>query len=125
MNLHPSHSIRKTMMTTTRLHADPALELFFEWRKARAAAAAASDALEGCPTADSDGVLSASENAALSAENAIIDRLMTTQAQTPAGALGKSVVLANLAEQGEDPLVKQFTVAILPDLERLLAELSR
>lgn len=111
------------MMTTTRPPVDPALELFYEWQKARAAAAAASDALEIRAIGDKRDALSAAENAALDRENSIIDRLMATQARTPASALGKAIVLAHLAEQGGDPLVIQFIASILPDLERLLADL--
>lgn len=109
-------------MTTTQPHTDPALELFLEWRKARAVASAASDALDGCADYLPHGVRSANEDAALGQENAILDRMMETQAQTPAGALGKAIALAHLAGQGDDPLVIQFSAAIQPDLERLLAQ---
>lgn len=112
------------MMTTTRSPVDPALELFSEWQKARNAASAASDALaalKGHRCTDLDGAFHAREEAALSAENAIIDRLMATKATTAAGALGKAFVLAHLAEQGGDPLVVQFIAAIRPDFDRLLS----
>lgn len=110
-------------MPTPQSYADPAIDLFFQWKEARYATTAASDALEGCTNGDERDALSTAEDTAVGRENAVIDQMMATQAQTSAGGLGKAIVLAHLAEQGGDPLVIQFIAEIQPDFERLLADL--